>query len=350
MDKPIASALGALPIIIMTLLSSAASGAESPMFNELVKKARAEAQVEFWDSTDQEAAEEVLAAFSKRYGIKTKYRFWRGTGVQQRTLVELQSGRAVSADLLSPGREAQQQFLEAGVFQKPPYEYLAIWPTLDKRIYDPSGWAISITGNSRAIAYNPKLVQPDQVPKTWDDCTRPQFKGRVVLDPRHKLYALHWHKREWFLDWVKRMVANDVKLIREQTETLQLLSAGAHAMTCSAQPNTFYRMIKDAPQMGETMKLAVPGELLVESGGFSFVRKATPRPHAAQLLALWFASDEGQRAIDRSDFHGFPWTEGTYNARLAKGNKVLFCGPDCALKGGEMSAEYLKALGLPVGK
>jgi hypothetical protein len=35
---------------------------------------------------------------------------------------------------------------------------------------------------------------------------------------------------------------------------------------------------------------------------------------------------------------------------LAKGNKVLFCGPDCAIKAGEMSAEYLKALGLPVGK
>jgi iron(III) transport system substrate-binding protein len=342
--------LAASMLLTVIFCPSATTGAETASFNELVKKARAEAQVEFWDSTDQDSAEEVLAVFAKRYGIKTKYRFWRGTGVQQRTLIELQSGRSISADLMSPGREAQQQFLEAGVFQKPPYEYLAIWPNLDKRIYDPSGWAISVTGNSRAIAYNTKLVAPDQVPKTWDDCARPQFKGRAVLDPRHKLYALHWNRREWFLDWVKKMVANDVKLIREQTETLQQLSAGAHALFCSAQPNTFYRMVKDAPQMGETMKIAVPGELLVESGGFSFIRKGTPRPHAAQLLALWFASDEGQRAIDRSDFHGFPWVEGTYNAKLAKGNKVLFCGPDCALKAGEMSAEYLRALGLPVTK
>lgn len=342
--------LAGLFSLIVIFICTDAHAAESPMLNELVKKARAEGQVEFWDSTDQEPAEEVLAVFSKRYGIKTRYRFWRGTGVQQRTLIELQSGRAVSADLLSPGREAQQQFLDAGVFQKPPYEYLAIWPTIDKRIYDPSGWALSTTGNSRAIAYNPKLVPPDQVPKTWEDCARPQFKGRVVLDPRHKLYALHWHKREWFLDWIKKMVANDVKMIREQTETLQLVSAGAHAMTCSTQPNTYYRMIKEAPALGETVKLAVPGELLVESGGFSFIRKGTPRPYAAQLLALWFASDEGQRAIDRSDFHGFPWVEGTHNARLAKGNKVLFCGPDCAAKGGEMSAEYLRALGLPVAK
>jgi iron(III) transport system substrate-binding protein len=186
MHKHIKKVSGFMLLMVM-LYGSAATCAETPLFNELVKKARAEAQVEFWDSTDQEPAEEVLAAFTKQYGIKARYRFWRGTGVQQRTLVELQSGRAVSADLMSPGREAQQQFLEAGVFQKPPHEYLTIWPNLDRRIYDPSGWAISVTGNSRAIAYNPKLVAPDQVPKTWDDCARPQFKGRVVLDPRHKL-------------------------------------------------------------------------------------------------------------------------------------------------------------------
>jgi hypothetical protein len=146
------------------------------------------------------------------------------------------------------------------------------------------------------------------------------------------------------------MVANDVKLFREQTETLQLLSAGAHAIFCSAQPNTYYRMVKEVPQVAETVKITVPGELLLESGGAVFVRKGTLRPHAAQLLAVWFASEEGQHFIDKVDFRGFPWVEGTYNAKLAKGNKVLFCGPECALKGGEMSAEYIKALGLPVTK
>ncbi|MBI2987935.1 MAG: extracellular solute-binding protein [Deltaproteobacteria bacterium] len=327
-----------------------AAGAETASFGELVKKAKAEGQVEFWDSMDKEPAEEILRGFTKRYGIKARYRFWRGTGVQQRTLIEMQSGREVSADLLSPGREAQQQFLEAGVFQKPPYDYLNVWPDVDKRVYDPSNWALNVTGNSRAIAYNPKLVAAELVPKSWDDCTRPDFKGRVVLDPRHKLYALHWHKREWFLGWVKRMLANDVKLIREQVEALQLISAGAYALSCSAQPNTYYRLLKDAPQVGETLKIAVPGELLLESGGAVFIRKGTPRQFAAQLLAGWFASQEGQHLIDKVDFRGFPWIEGTSNAKLAKGNKVLFCGPECALKGGEMSAEYLKALGLPVTK
>ncbi|MBI2987945.1 MAG: extracellular solute-binding protein [Deltaproteobacteria bacterium] len=339
-----------ITFLVILFFPWAMAGAQTAPYSELVKKAKAEREVEFWDSTDKEAAEEILRGFTRRYGIKTKYRFWRGTGVQQRTLIEMQSGREVSADLLSPGREAQQQFLEAGVFQKPPFDYQSVWPDMDKRVYDANGWSLSVTGNSRAIAYNPRLVPPELVPKSWDDCTRPDFKGRVVLDPRHKLYALHWHKREWFLGWVKRMLANDVKLIREQTETLQLLAAGAYALSCSAQPSTLQRRIKEAPQIAEGVKIAVPGELLMESGGAVYIRKGTPRPHAAQLLAGWFASEEGQRLVDKEFYESFPWVKGTFNARLAEGNKLLFCGLECVAKAGEMSAEYLRALGLPVTK
>lgn len=159
MKKFIAQIAGLLFLIFVAYPLQATS-AETASFRELVKKAQAEGQVEYWDSMDKEPAEEILAGFTKRYGIKTKYRFWRGTGVQQRTLIEMQSGRALSADLLSPGRESQQQFLDAGVFQKPPFDYLTVWPDVDKRIYDPSSWALNVTGSSRTVAYNPKLVPP----------------------------------------------------------------------------------------------------------------------------------------------------------------------------------------------
>jgi iron(III) transport system substrate-binding protein len=345
MTKYIAKQTGAL-LLFLLVQPLELKGAETALYKELVKKGQAEGQVEFWDSMDKEPGEEILQGFSKRYGIKTRYRFWRGTGVQQRTLIELQSGRAVSADLMSPGREAQQQFLEAGVFQKPVFDYLKVRPDIDKRIYDPSGWALNVTGNSRAIAYNPKLVPPELVPKSWDDCARPEFKGKAVLDPRHKLYALHWHRREWFLGWVKRMVANDVKLMRQQTEMIQLLSAGAYSLFCSAQPYTVQRLIDLGAQ---DLRIAVPGELLVEAATTAFIIKGSSRPHAAQLLVGWLAA-EGQPLLDKEDYRGFPWVKGTFNAKLAEGKEVLFCGPECAAKAGEMSREYTRALGLPMTK
>jgi iron(III) transport system substrate-binding protein len=334
-------------VIFLSTLSSAAAShsADTAPYNELVKKAKAEREVEYWSPMNEEPANNILKVFSEKFAIKAKFMRWVDTGVQQRNLIELQAGRSLRADLMAPNREAQQQFLDSGAFQKPPYEYLKVWPTIDKRQYDPSGWALNLSGNSRAIVYNTTLVAPKSVPKTWDDCAKPDFKGKVVLDVRHKLLALHYHRRDWFLDWIKRLVANDVKLIRGQTEVMQPMAAGAYALFCSAQPYTAQTMM----DKGTTnLKIAVPGELLMESAEAAFVRKGSPHPHAAQLLAGWLTSTEGQRLLDKEDYKGFPWVKGTFNAKLAAGNKVLFCDPECATKAGEMSAEYLRALGLPV--
>lgn len=342
--KFVYKAIGIL-LLLPVLFPAQIRAAETALYKQLVQSAKAQGEVEYWSPMNEEPANKLLAVFSRKFGIKAKFMRWVETGVQQRHLIEMQSGRALRADLMAPNREAQQQFMDAGAFQKPPFEYLKVWPGIDKRQYDPSGWALNLTGNSRAIAYNPKLVPANLLPKTWDDCARPEFKSKVVLDVRHKLYALHYHRREWFLSWVKRMVANDVKLIRGQTEVMQPLAAGAYALFCSAQPYTVQNMI----DKGTTnLKIAVPGELLMESAEAAFIRKGSPRSHAAQLLAGWFASTEGQRLVDKEDYKGFPWVEGTFNAKLASGKKVLFCDPECATKAGDMSGEYLRALGLPV--
>ncbi|MBI2987952.1 MAG: hypothetical protein HYY45_14405 [Deltaproteobacteria bacterium] len=68
-----------------------------------------------------------------------------------------------------------------------------------------------------------------------------------------------------------------------------------------------------------------------------------------ELLVGWLAT-EGQPLLDKEDYRGFPWVKGTFNAKLAEGNKVLFCDPECAAKAGAMQREYTKALGLPVTK
>jgi ABC-type Fe3+ transport system substrate-binding protein len=290
--------LAALSFLSLLFFAAPSHSADTSLYGELVKKAKAEQEVEYWSPMNEEPANRILKVFSEKFGINAKFMRWVDTGVQQRNLIEIQSGRALRADLVAPNREAQQQFLDAGAFQKPSYEYLKVWPEIDKRQYDPSGWALNLSGNSRAIVYNTNLVSAKQIPKTWDDCARPEFKSKVVLDVRHKLYALHYHRREWFLDWVKRMVANDVKLIRGQTEVMQPMAAGAYALFCSAQPYTAQTMIDKGIK---NLKIAVPGELLMESAEAAFVRKGSPHAHAAQLLAGWFASTEAQRLLDKED-------------------------------------------------
>jgi ABC-type Fe3+ transport system substrate-binding protein len=322
-------------------------GAESPALKELVQKAKKEGRVEIWTPMEHDAMAEVLKGFEKKYGIKTAHCLWRGTATQQRTFIELRSNRTVPADVLAPARESQEQFETAALFQKPPYEYLKVWPDIDKRQIDPSGLALNVTGNARAVAYNPTMIPENLVPKTWDDCARPELKGKVVLDSRNKLYALQYHRPEWFRGWVKRMVANDVKLIRGQTEIVQLVSAGAHAVFCSAQTYSVIRMVEKG---AKNVKLVVPKELLLEAATTAFIVKGAKNPHAAQLLVGWLTTDEGQALLDKEDYRGFPWVKGTVNAELAKGKEVLFCDPKCADAAGKMAEEFTELLGLPVVK
>lgn len=171
-------------LLIVIFCPSETTGAETASFNELVKKARAEGQVEFWDSTDQDSAEEVLAVFAKRYGIKTKYRFWRGTGVQQRTLIELQSGRSLSADLMSPGREAQQQFLEAGVFQNRPTNISPFG-----RIWTSGSMTLAVGPSALLGTHGRSLTIPNLLRRTR--CRRPGMTvpGRSSRDARSSIRA-----------------------------------------------------------------------------------------------------------------------------------------------------------------
>ena len=73
-----------------------AGAAESPMMQELIQQAKKEGKVTIWTPLDHEPMVEVLKVFEKKYGIQTGHRLWRGTATQQRTLIELKSGRSVS--------------------------------------------------------------------------------------------------------------------------------------------------------------------------------------------------------------------------------------------------------------
>lgn len=321
------------------------SAAQPSVFQDLVTKAQKEGAVVWWDSVEEEPIRKILKQFENKFHIRAEYERWEGVARQQRTLIELKSGRAVRADVMSPGREFAEEFAKAGVFRKPPFDYLQVWPDVSRKIIVAGGMALSVIGEGRAVAYNPKLIREDLVPKTWDDCARPELKGKAVLDSRHKLYALHWNRREWFLQWLKKMLANDVKLMRGQTSILQLVSSGAYGVLCGAHVYSTMELIdKGAPNL----KLMVPGELLVELASSQYIRNNSSHPYAAQLLIGWLASSEGQYWFDKTGYRGFPWVPDTANAKWAKGKSVLLCDVECTDHAAEMAREYTQLLGLPV--
>ena len=112
--------------LLPVLFPAQIRAAETALYNQLVQSAKAQGEVEYWSPMNEEPANKILSVFSRKFGIKAKFMRWVETGVQQRHLIEMQSGRALRADIMAPNREAQQQFMDAGAFQKPPFEYLKV--------------------------------------------------------------------------------------------------------------------------------------------------------------------------------------------------------------------------------
>ena len=79
-----ATALGVLGSLIFTASSQ---GADTAVYAELVKKAKAEREVEYWSPMNEEPANRILKVFSEKFAINAKFMRWVDTGVQQRLQV-----------------------------------------------------------------------------------------------------------------------------------------------------------------------------------------------------------------------------------------------------------------------
>ena len=98
-----------LLLLLVFFSSTYGHAAETALYKELVQRAKAEGEVEYWSPMNEEPANKILAAFTQKFGIKTRFMRWVETGVQQRHLIEMQSGRSLRADLMAPNREAQHR-------------------------------------------------------------------------------------------------------------------------------------------------------------------------------------------------------------------------------------------------
>jgi len=152
------------------------------------------------------------------------------------------------------------------------------------------------------IAYNPELVKPSEVPKSWRDLLDPKWKGKVSIpDPKvgggHYYFVFSMYKlfgREWF----EKARANDVMVTQSHGTTHNQLMAGERAI--GVDISALVR--RDGPYpggKGAPVKEAFPsegGSLLPIGLG---ITKGGPNPAGTKVLVDWLTSLEGQKAVNR---------------------------------------------------
>lgn len=299
----------------------------------------------------------VLPAFKKAFPFvkEITYKRERGIGPFGRFLIQIKQGSFPPYDIFHVASEFQKPYWEAGAFVKPPFDYNAInaslpagWTKIHKAALDPNGNFLSTTGNARGNAWNSKLVPAGEEPLTWADCLKPKWRGKVLLDSRNKLQAFQYDKKERprHIAWVKALVKNDAVIMQGQGTILRKVAAGEYPLACGVNYHTANRMIDRGVK---NLKFAIAETVPLEIGTRVYVAKWSKMPATTQLFAVWLAT-EGQEALDRYAYRGFPWNPKSMKYAQSKGKYIALCGADCARHWGAFNREYHELLGIPVVK
>src|SRR5262245_18883337 len=158
----------------------------------MLEAAKKERQVTVYTSLNLKDSVPITQAFEKKYGVKVE--LWRSSSekVLQRAVTEARAGRfAVDAfELNGPEMEAlyREGLLEE--FYSPHFKSLPPAAFPKHRHYAADRF------NFFTIAYNTKLVKPDEVPNSYEDLLHPRWVGRIGIEGSDD---------DWFASIVKHM-------------------------------------------------------------------------------------------------------------------------------------------------
>ena len=347
-------------VLVGSALVLPAQAVSAGAYDDLLAAAQAEVEAKGgklvialdWPDSD---ALPVMEAFKEDFPFVTEIEYTRETGIDPfgRYLLELQQGVAPPYDIMHIASEFEQQYWDAGAFIEPLFSYDEVndslpadWPKINAASMDPEGNFLATTGNARGIAWNPNLVPEGEEPRTWADCVDPKWKGKVIYDSRNKLQAFQYDEQERarHMDWLQQLAANDVVLVRGQSNVLTKVASGEFPVTCGINYHTSYRMIERDGVT--TLKFALAETIPLELATRLFIPKWSETPATAQLFALW-ATTAGQGALGKHAYRGFPWNERAHKFEASQGKYVSVCGGECALNFEDYNAEHSEIIGLP---
>ncbi|MEP7206500.1 MAG: extracellular solute-binding protein [Casimicrobiaceae bacterium] len=258
----------------------------------LVEGAKAEGELTLYTSLTVEDMAVLNAAFEKKYGIKVK--MWRAAAdkVVQRAVTEARGGRfdVDVIELSAPSLEslAREKLL---VPVRSPYqaELLAAAVPAHRE------WVGSRL-NVFAQAYNTRLVNKADLPKTYADLLDPKWKGKLGIEAGDD---------DWFAEVVRSLgetqglelfrklaAGNGLSVRKGHTLLTNMVASGEVPLALTVYNFT----AEQVKQKGAPLDWFVLAPAVARANGVAVARRA-PHPHAAVLYYDFMIGEEGQRIL-----------------------------------------------------
>lgn len=292
---PIFSSVAALDLraaTISELTSKTASLSAKGRKEFLVSGAKKEGQMVYYGTLPVNQFAALKDAFNFHYPfLDLKGYYSPRQGILNRAITEARAGRHL-VDVIQVDVSYGYQLLNEGLVQ--PYLVPGRQQFHDGT-YDKEGNWYSMYHLTIALLYNTRLVNPQLVPRSYNELLNPMWKGKLLFDPEagYILAAMEqaWG-REKAVEYLTKLSKQDLSFRRGGTLTSQLVAAGEYPIAVAVNGETS-AAIRD---QGAPLGFAILAPKIIKPEGF-FLAKNAPNPHAALLFTEWVLSEDGQKFL-----------------------------------------------------
>jgi iron(III) transport system substrate-binding protein len=269
----------------------------------ILEGARKEGQVVLYSAAIVNQAQRPLAAaFMKKYPFM-KMTFWRGDSEEIITKLSAEvRAKNLVVDLVE-GTGVGELAVEANLVL--PY-FSPMVDAMPERYRDPRGLWTSTRVSYYSIAYNTRLVPPDQVPKTYDDLLDARWRGKLAWrigtssgTPLFLTTIRLARGEERATEYFRKLATQ--KVINFGSGSARTLVDRVIAGEFPIALNIFahHPLISKAKGAPVNSQLMDP---VPSTTGTMIIPRGVRHPHGALLLADFILSREGQQILTNADY------------------------------------------------
>jgi iron(III) transport system substrate-binding protein len=326
-----------------------AANAQAPSMDELYQAAKKEGAVNFGGAVKEDAAQEMLQTFSKRYpGIKVSYTR-RSTEPMVQLIEADRLANRVSFDLINLTEPADMVRYKKENFIQP-----VALPDRDMLLpgtYDPDNYYFALGITPMYGIYNTQSLKKNEAPTSLKALlTDPKWIGKVTISRPSRggtgAAALLNVADAVGRDFLKDIKTRDILLTRGNEAAVSSVISGERPVSWGVSG---YRAL-EARAGGSPIEIIYWEEGTAIAQFMGAVPAKAPNPNAGKLLLRWMMSKEGQELyVKLADFYSARKDVETAprgEPPLSKLKINLFGDVRLLKEGQELSAEYDKAVGL----
>jgi iron(III) transport system substrate-binding protein len=283
--------------------------ASAAAWKQLVAKAKAEGKVVLYSVQNPAGLQDLANAFKAKYGITVTVNRNIDSVLQSQIGAEESTGNAI-ADIWVPS----QRRLVFGAIQNK-WVVDPVGPTFFSKKFDRKTWMFSksfIVGTAiLGLTWNTQAYK-GQVAGV-NNFTSAEFKGKLgVPDPRVSTSFMDWYlwaQQKYGKNILQRLAAQNPKIYTSTLPMTQAVASGEIAGAPCASGTAVDLKGQGAP---------IDYKVLKDNWNapyYGLILKQAPHPAAAQLLADYLISPEGNKYADHGFGALYPNIEGTYYSK-----------------------------------